>query len=302
MGATACSTPLLLLSLLLTPTLLPCYLPPLPQATAVVAMLEKRAGEDLFRKHVATVVHSGLAALAAEQAAAGGGSAGSGGGTAVSGGAAAPSPPAAVSGEPGAAAAASPGVSPLKLVVVTGGGAGGGGAGGDAAPPSRLIDTMTFLNDLGRWVGGWEVGVMVGRCQRAGASWQALHRQHGVWSVSEGEACVELPRLTAPPPQGWLLPQGDGPLCGALGVRPRRATHRGGICVPRVSGGLRQGRGCSAACRTSTPRRRTHASAHSSCVPHAGRCSAAAPLPRQCVPPPPSHPPPAGGWERLSWP
>jgi hypothetical protein len=40
------------------------------QATAVIAMLEKRAGEELFRKHVATVVAGALAALHAEQLAA----------------------------------------------------------------------------------------------------------------------------------------------------------------------------------------------------------------------------------------
>ncbi|KAL4420393.1 hypothetical protein ABPG75_010049 [Micractinium tetrahymenae] len=104
------------------------------KATAVVAMLEKRAGEDLFRKHVGNVVAAALAALAAEQAAA----AGAGEGAAAGTGAAS----AAAAGAVGAASGAA-GPSPLKA-----GGPGGGGEGGVA--PTRLLDTMTFLNDLGR--------------------------------------------------------------------------------------------------------------------------------------------------------
>ena len=106
----------------------PACLPLLCQAVAVVAMLEKRAGEELFRKHVSTVVAAGLAALAAEQAAAAGKEA-----------------PAASAGAAGAAAAAA---------AAGGAAAQGDGGAGAAAAGSRLLDTMAFLNDLGRWAEG----------------------------------------------------------------------------------------------------------------------------------------------------
>jgi hypothetical protein len=95
-------------------------------------MLEKRAGEELFRKHVATVVAGGIAALLAEQAASGVGSSGE------QPGATPRKPPAMAAG---AAAGSTPAGTPQK----------DGGASG-AVVGSRFIDTMTFLNDLGRWV------------------------------------------------------------------------------------------------------------------------------------------------------
>lgn len=102
-------------------------------------MLEKRAGEELFRKHVGDVVAAGIAALQAEQA-----------GTAA---AAAPGTPGSKAGGPAAAS---------------------GTPGGDGVPASspqqqqqqqrekekegvaagtRLLDALTFMNELGRSVG-----------------------------------------------------------------------------------------------------------------------------------------------------
>ncbi len=97
----------------------------------MVAMLEKRAGEELFRKHVSTVVAAGLAALAAEQAAA--------------------------AGKDGPAAAAAAAVATAVAAPAAGaaGAAAAGADGGSGTPVgSRLLDTMTFLNDLGRWASG----------------------------------------------------------------------------------------------------------------------------------------------------
>ena len=89
----------------------PSRLRPL-KATAVVCMLERRAGEELFRKHVENVVGAAVGGwLAAERR---------------------------------RAAAAQGGSS--------GGDGGGGGSGGGGRP--WLLDTMSFLNELGRWVGG----------------------------------------------------------------------------------------------------------------------------------------------------
>ena len=101
----------------------------------MVALLEKRAGEELFRKHVATVVQGAVAALAAEL-----GASGAGAGT-VTGAAAADGTPGKAAGA--ASAGAAPGPTPQKD-------GGGGGEGGGPAPGSRFLDTMAFLNDLGR--------------------------------------------------------------------------------------------------------------------------------------------------------
>lgn len=102
----------------------------------MVALLEKRAGEELFRKHVATVVQGAVAALAAELGASGAG-AGS-----VTGAAAADGTPGKAAGA--ASTGAAPGPTPQKD---------GGGEGGGPPPGSRFLDTMAFLNDLGRCAG-----------------------------------------------------------------------------------------------------------------------------------------------------
>ena len=124
--------------------------PPL-QATAVVAMLERRAGEELFRKHVGDVVAGAIAAVQAEQAAVAGTASGAAGPSQSP--AARPSPAAgsegaAAAASPGPAAAGVPGSSPQQQKQQQRGGA--------AQRASRLLDTMTFLNDLGRhvWGGG----------------------------------------------------------------------------------------------------------------------------------------------------
>jgi hypothetical protein len=107
------------------------------QATAVIAMLEKRAGEDLFRKHVGNVVAAGITALQAEQAA----TSGAGAGRASKATAPAASPAAAAFPAGGAVPAGSP-MQP------------GAAAAAEAANSgTRLLDTMTFLTDLGRWAG-----------------------------------------------------------------------------------------------------------------------------------------------------
>ena len=92
----------------------------------MVALLEKRAGEELFRKHMGGVVASGLVALAAEQ------------------GASKPPLPPKPRGEGGGGTGtAAAGGSPQQAAQEGGSAAGG-------APSTRLLDTLAFLNELGR--------------------------------------------------------------------------------------------------------------------------------------------------------
>lgn len=134
-------------------------------------MLERRAGEELFRKHVATVVAGGLAALAAESQPASGTSLAKGAST-------------------GAAPSASgpPAPSPLKEA--------GSGDGGSAGPTgSRLLDTMAFLNDLGRWVGGWTASVspaLPGLLRSLLRNIWTLHLNASQSATSTPPACVWL--------------------------------------------------------------------------------------------------------------
>lgn len=143
-----------------------------------MAMLEKRAGEELFRKHVSTVVAAGLAALAAEQAAAAGKEA-----------------PAASAGAAGAAAAAA---------AAGGAAAQGDGGAGAAAAGSRLLDTMAFLNDLGRWAEGRIITqVLVTRTANA-------HRGIHCSALAPSRAPASDGNATCPYQPSFPMPCNDG--------------------------------------------------------------------------------------------
>lgn len=147
----------------LTEASLPRSRPP-AQATVVVAMLEKRAGEELFRKHVATVVGDALAARAAEQ------------------------------GKDGAAAAAAAGPAESPPGAAPGQQQKGESSEG---PPTFLLDAVKFLNGLGRWLRA--LLCVLWRALRAGR--QRWKRSAGAAPAWRGVACVLLPNR--PDPAGF---------------------------------------------------------------------------------------------------